>query len=71
MGYRPVGSNGFDCGGRPAGSDAEWNEAGAVVAAWSDGEVPDGDLGRVETWGGEPDEVYRDVSELLNEDGSM
>jgi len=31
----------------------------------------DGDLGRVETWGGEPDEMYGDVSELLNGDGSM
>lgn len=71
MGYRPVGSNGFDRGGQPAGSDAESNEAGAVVAPWNDGEVPDGDLGRVETWGGEPDEVYGDVSELVNGDGSM
>ncbi|WP_186313343.1 hypothetical protein [Halorubrum salsamenti] len=51
--------------------DAESNEAGAVVAAWNDGEVPDGDLGRVETWGGESDEVYSDVSELVNGDGSM
>ncbi len=51
--------------------DAESNEVGAVVAAWSDVELPDGDLGHVETWGGEPDAVYRDVSELLNGDGSM
>lgn len=28
--------------------------------------MTDGDLGRVETWGGEPDEMYGDVSELVN-----
>lgn len=54
-----------------AGSDAEWNEARAVVPAWNDGEVPDGDLGRVEMWGGESDAVDSDVSELVNGDGSM
>ena len=71
MRYRLVGSHGFDRGGRPAGSDAESNEAGAVVPAWNDGELPDGDLGCVETWGGESDAVYGDVSELVNGDGSM
>ena len=34
-------------------------------------EMPDGDLGRVEMWGGESDAVDSDVSELVNGDGSM
>ena len=58
----------FDRGGRPAGSDGTSKEAGEDVTVWNDGEVPDGDLGRVETWGGEPDEEYGNVSELLNGD---
>lgn len=61
----------FDRGGRPAGSDDEPSDRADGVAAWNDGAVPDGDLGRVETWGGEPDEMYGDVSELLNGDGSV
>jgi hypothetical protein len=61
----------FDRGGRPAGRDGEASEAEDGVPVWNDGAVSDGDLGRVETWGGEPDEVYSDVSELLNGDRAV
>lgn len=61
----------FNRGGRPAGRDGESREDGSDGPAWNDGVVPDGDLGRVETWGGEPDEVYANVSELLNGNRSM
>ena len=61
----------FDRGGRPSNGDAEANESGVSGPAWNDGAVLDGDLGRVETWGGESDAVYSDVSELVNGDGSM
>jgi len=60
----------FDRGGRPAGRNGESNDREGGVSVWNDEEVPDGDRGRVETWGGEPDED-RDVSELLNGDGAM
>ncbi|WP_459890122.1 hypothetical protein [Halostagnicola bangensis] len=50
----------FNRGGRPVEQDDTTDE-----------EVPEGDLGRVETWGGEPDETYSDLDELLNGDASM
>ena len=61
----------FDRGGRPTARDAESNDRQDGVPVWNDEDVPDGDLGRVETWGGEPDEMYEDVSELLNGDRAM
>ena len=61
----------FDRGGRPPAGDGEVSETKHHVSPWNNEGVPDGDLDRVETWGGEPDEMYGDVSELLNGDGSM
>ena len=61
----------FDRGGRPPDRDEEASEAEDGVPAWNAGGMPDSDLGRVETWGGEPDEMYGDVSELLNGEGSV
>jgi hypothetical protein len=61
----------FDRGERPAGRDSESNEGEEDVPVWNHGKVPDGDVGRVETWGGEPDEMDGDVSELLDGEGSV
>ena len=56
----------FNRGGRPVEQDDS-----SDPTANGDDDVPDGDLGRVETWGGEPDETDSDLDELLNGDESM
>lgn len=60
----------FDRGCRPVERDDKSDAAEDGLPAW-DNEVPDGDLSRVETWWGEPDEMGRSVSEPVNRDGSM
>jgi hypothetical protein len=60
----------FNRGGRPVDPVDESSET-TERATREEGDRPDGDLGRVETWGGEPDEMSTDLSELLNGDGSM
>jgi len=56
----------FNRGGRPVKQDdlSDPTESG-------DDDVPDGDLGCIETWGGEPNETNSDLNELLNGDESM
>ncbi len=56
----------FDRGGRPV----ECEESNGTKQG-GDEDRPDGELGRVETWGGEPDETTTDLNELFNGDGSM
>lgn len=46
-------------------------EGHAAVENENEDEMLDGDLGRVETWGGEPGAVYGDVSGLVNGDWSV
>lgn len=42
--------------------EEEPGEAEACEVVWNAGGLPDGDLGRVETWGGGPDEMSSDRS---------
>jgi len=74
----------FNGGGRPVerstDSDADVDEttdqrathepAGEGMRGDDNPEVPDGDLGRVETWGSTADEPGAPASELLHDDDS-
>ncbi|EMA70400.1 hnh endonuclease [Halorubrum kocurii JCM 14978] len=65
----------FNRGGRPAEQDDKIDETTDQRTTHEpagdtddEPEVPDGDLGRVETWGGTADEPGTPVSELLTDD---
>ena len=69
-GGRPVEPDDSDNAGEPPSQHAAREPEEAAMRD-EDPDVPDGDLGRVETWGGTVDEPGTPMSELLHDDEAM